>query len=174
MWKVDRCWLCSWVCICSSIFFFFSNLKSVVLHLELSPWMNWTFRCATTASSYAATSAQCMNVGGTRSSSTWPTAPKPRSCVSGGATAKRHSSTSSTQKRSEYVPLNIFNCRIKQLQSLITFMFDSQCRELYYCVKDSMEKAAARQQSIKPGMKRKIWGFISFCLLVLHCHFILL
>ena len=26
-----------------------------------------------------------------------------------------------------------------------------QCRELYYCVKDSMERAAARQQSIKPG-----------------------
>ncbi|KAJ7414708.1 MAP kinase-activating death domain protein [Willisornis vidua] len=25
------------------------------------------------------------------------------------------------------------------------------CRELYYCVKDSMERAAARQQSIKPG-----------------------
>lgn len=29
-----------------------------------------------------------------------------------------------------------------------------QCRELYYCVKDSMERAAARQQSIKPGMCR--------------------
>lgn len=28
-----------------------------------------------------------------------------------------------------------------------------QCRELYYCVKDSMERAAARQQSIKPGEK---------------------
>lgn len=29
-----------------------------------------------------------------------------------------------------------------------------QCRELYYCVKDSMERAAARQQSIKPGEER--------------------
>lgn len=29
-----------------------------------------------------------------------------------------------------------------------------QCRELYYCVKDSMERAAARQQSIKPGTER--------------------
>ena len=29
-----------------------------------------------------------------------------------------------------------------------------QCRELYYCVKDSMERAAARQQSIKPGEQR--------------------
>lgn len=31
-----------------------------------------------------------------------------------------------------------------------SFVFP-QCRELYYCVKDSMERAAARQQSIKPG-----------------------
>lgn len=30
-------------------------------------------------------------------------------------------------------------------------VFFLQCRELYYCVKDSMERAAARQQSIKPG-----------------------
>ncbi|XP_035855645.1 MAP kinase-activating death domain protein isoform X13 [Sander lucioperca] len=29
--------------------------------------------------------------------------------------------------------------------------FTKKCRELYYCVKDSMERAAARQQSIKPG-----------------------
>ncbi|XP_024909473.1 MAP kinase-activating death domain protein isoform X8 [Cynoglossus semilaevis] len=29
--------------------------------------------------------------------------------------------------------------------------YTKKCRELYYCVKDSMEKAAARQQSIKPG-----------------------
>ncbi|KAG7250647.1 hypothetical protein CRUP_035612, partial [Coryphaenoides rupestris] len=28
--------------------------------------------------------------------------------------------------------------------------YTKKCRELYYCVKDSMEKAAARQQSIKP------------------------
>ncbi|XP_060032447.1 MAP kinase-activating death domain protein isoform X45 [Erinaceus europaeus] len=29
--------------------------------------------------------------------------------------------------------------------------YTKKCRELYYCVKDSMERAAARQQSIKPG-----------------------
>ncbi|KAM4720639.1 MAP kinase-activating death domain protein isoform 5-T5 [Rhinophrynus dorsalis] len=29
--------------------------------------------------------------------------------------------------------------------------FTKKCRELYYCVKESMERAAARQQSIKPG-----------------------
>ncbi|NXV48637.1 MADD protein, partial [Uria aalge] len=35
--------------------------------------------------------------------------------------------------------------------------YTKKCRELYYCVKDSMERAAARQQSIKPGTR--------FCLL---------
>ncbi|NXL83180.1 MADD protein, partial [Alectura lathami] len=30
--------------------------------------------------------------------------------------------------------------------------YTKKCRELYYCVKDSMERAAARQQSIKPGL----------------------
>lgn len=34
---------------------------------------------------------------------------------------------------------------------LNVFSVALQCRELYYCVKDSMERAAARQQSIKPG-----------------------
>ncbi|XP_049575153.1 MAP kinase-activating death domain protein isoform X13 [Syngnathus scovelli] len=29
--------------------------------------------------------------------------------------------------------------------------YTKKCRELYYCVKDSMERAAARQQSSKPG-----------------------
>ncbi|XP_038620103.1 MAP kinase-activating death domain protein isoform X11 [Tachyglossus aculeatus] len=29
--------------------------------------------------------------------------------------------------------------------------YTKKCRELYYCVKDSMERAAARQQSVKPG-----------------------
>ncbi|XP_041131932.1 MAP kinase-activating death domain protein-like isoform X22 [Polyodon spathula] len=29
--------------------------------------------------------------------------------------------------------------------------YTKKCRELYYCVKDSMERAAARQQNIKPG-----------------------
>ncbi|XP_066893251.1 MAP kinase-activating death domain protein isoform X8 [Kogia breviceps] len=29
--------------------------------------------------------------------------------------------------------------------------YTKKCRELYYCVKDSMERAAARQQSTKPG-----------------------
>ncbi|XP_066107568.1 MAP kinase-activating death domain protein isoform X6 [Saccopteryx bilineata] len=29
--------------------------------------------------------------------------------------------------------------------------YTKKCRELYYCVKDSMERAAARQHSIKPG-----------------------
>ncbi|NXJ78311.1 MADD protein, partial [Trogon melanurus] len=29
--------------------------------------------------------------------------------------------------------------------------YTKKCRELYYCVKDSMERAAARQQTIKPG-----------------------
>ncbi|NXH14528.1 MADD protein, partial [Bucco capensis] len=29
--------------------------------------------------------------------------------------------------------------------------YTKKCRELYYCVKESMERAAARQQSIKPG-----------------------
>ncbi|CAH2326007.1 MAP kinase-activating death domain isoform X24 [Pelobates cultripes] len=29
--------------------------------------------------------------------------------------------------------------------------FTKKCRELYYCVKESMERAAARQQTIKPG-----------------------
>ncbi|XP_062253070.1 MAP kinase-activating death domain protein isoform X24 [Platichthys flesus] len=29
--------------------------------------------------------------------------------------------------------------------------YTKKCRELYYCVKDSMERAASRQQSIKPG-----------------------
>ncbi|XP_010610737.1 MAP kinase-activating death domain protein isoform X4 [Fukomys damarensis] len=29
--------------------------------------------------------------------------------------------------------------------------YTKKCRELYYCVKDSMERAAARQQRIKPG-----------------------
>uniref|UniRef100_A0A3Q3JVF7 MAP kinase-activating death domain protein n=1 Tax=Monopterus albus TaxID=43700 RepID=A0A3Q3JVF7_MONAL len=29
--------------------------------------------------------------------------------------------------------------------------YTKKCRELYYCVKDRMERAAARQQSIKPG-----------------------
>ncbi|XP_069750425.1 MAP kinase-activating death domain protein isoform X2 [Narcine bancroftii] len=29
--------------------------------------------------------------------------------------------------------------------------YTKKCRELYYCVKDSMERAAARQQSIQPG-----------------------
>lgn len=32
--------------------------------------------------------------------------------------------------------------------------YTKKCRELYYCVKDSMERAAARQQSIKPGERR--------------------
>lgn len=58
------------------------------------------FRFAMTASSYAATSAQFTSAGGTRSSSTWLTAPRPRCCVCGGATAKRRSSTSSIPKRS--------------------------------------------------------------------------
>ncbi|XP_009867790.1 PREDICTED: MAP kinase-activating death domain protein [Apaloderma vittatum] len=35
--------------------------------------------------------------------------------------------------------------------------YTKKCRELYYCVKDSMERAAARQQTIKPGTR--------FCLL---------
>lgn len=37
--------------------------------------------------------------------------------------------------------------------------FVLQCRELYYCVKDSMERAAARQQSIKPGgvLSKHLW-----------------
>ncbi|KAM7405788.1 hypothetical protein PAMP_000215 [Pampus punctatissimus] len=30
--------------------------------------------------------------------------------------------------------------------------YTKKCRELYYCVKDSMERAAARQQSIKPAL----------------------
>lgn len=34
---------------------------------------------------------------------------------------------------------------------LFLFCLCVKCRELYYCVKDSMERAAARQQSIKPG-----------------------
>lgn len=42
-----------------------------------------------------------------------------------------------------------------------------QCRELYYCVKDSMERAAARQQSIKPG--RVFFSFSSFCFPPLPC-----
>ncbi|KAJ8394925.1 hypothetical protein AAFF_G00040480 [Aldrovandia affinis] len=33
----------------------------------------------------------------------------------------------------------------------LTWQNGRVCRELYYCVKDSMERAAARQQSIKPG-----------------------
>ncbi|TRY82076.1 hypothetical protein DNTS_006695 [Danionella cerebrum] len=33
--------------------------------------------------------------------------------------------------------------------------YTKKCRELYYCVKDSMERAAARQQSIKPVQDMK-------------------
>lgn len=41
-----------------------------------------------------------------------------------------------------------------------------QCRELYYCVKDSMERAAARQQSIKPGEKTVTPRARAFCLVL--------
>ncbi|XP_053348521.1 MAP kinase-activating death domain protein isoform X10 [Clarias gariepinus] len=37
------------------------------------------------------------------------------------------------------------------LETQLNKFYTKKCRELYYCVKDSMERAAARQQSIKPG-----------------------
>lgn len=46
----------------------------------------------------------------------------------------------------------------------LSLLFVFQCRELYYCVKDSMERAAARQQSIKPGMEPVSWLCLSLCL----------
>ncbi|TSK19978.1 MAP kinase-activating death domain protein [Bagarius yarrelli] len=37
------------------------------------------------------------------------------------------------------------------METQLNKFYTKKCRELYYCVKDSMERAAARQQSIKPG-----------------------
>uniref|UniRef100_A0A8D0GAB8 MAP kinase-activating death domain protein n=1 Tax=Sphenodon punctatus TaxID=8508 RepID=A0A8D0GAB8_SPHPU len=54
--------------------------------------------------------------------------------------------------------------------------YTKKCRELYYCVKDSMERAAARQQSIKPGkscgpLRRlyRIWEMLCFLNDVFSC-----
>ncbi|RXN21064.1 MAP kinase-activating death domain -like isoform X23 [Labeo rohita] len=48
-----------------------------------------------------------------------------------------------SQWRLELITVHLFLCSY-------VFLY-VKCRELYYCVKDSMERAAARQQSIKPG-----------------------
>ena len=40
-------------------------------------------RCVTTAWCCAVTSGRCTSAGGTRNSSTWPTAPRPRCCACG-------------------------------------------------------------------------------------------
>ncbi len=105
---------------------------------------SWKF--VTTAWSCVLLAVLSWSVGGSNASSTWPTVPKLKSSAFGEEMAAKLNFTNTTPKRYELFNDVLFS------PWWISNLF-SQCKALYYCIKEAMERAAARGAGALPGME---------------------